>query len=134
MWVMEIEVTSAVLKRLRSEAERAAPEECCGILLGGGNSIADALPAANVAQDPRRHFEVDPQTLVDAHRAARAGGPEVAGYYHSHPMGPAFPSATDRAMASGDGRIWAIIGKDDVTFWRDGEEGFLRLSCRLRER
>ncbi len=51
------------------------------------------------------------------------------GYYHSHPAGPACPSATDEAMANGDASIWAIIGEQgDIAFWRDGERGFVALS------
>ena len=56
------------------------------------------------------------------------------GYYHSHPTGPAEPSATDRAQASGDGRVWAIVGEDGVTFWRDDERGFAPLSYAIEDR
>ena len=117
-----------VLDTLRAEADRAAPEECCGVLLGRPGTIEEARPARNVADARLRRFEIDPQALVDAHRAARAGGPQVLGYYHSHPGGPAEPSAVDSAMAAGDGRIWAIVGETDTTFWRDDEAGFARLS------
>lgn len=120
-------VTRAALAAMRAHAAGAAPEECCGLLFGRGSMIERALAADNVAQDPLGFFEIDPQALVDAHRAARAGGPRVLGYYHSHPGGPAEPSATDRAMAAGDGRIWAIVGEADTTFWRDDEAGFARL-------
>lgn len=92
------------------------------------------MPAANVHPDPLGHFEIDPQALVDAHRAARAGGPDLIGYYHSHPTGIAEPSATDRAQASGDGRVWAIVGGGDVTFWRDDEHGFVKLSYVIDDR
>lgn len=125
---MHVEVTSEALEQMRAHAAAAHPHEACGILLGEGERITAALPAANVHPSPATHFEIDPQTLIDAHRAARAGGPEVVGYYHSHPTGPAAPSATDRASAAGDGRIWAILGEGDVTFWRDGEQGFTALS------
>ena len=125
---MDLRVTRAALAEMSAHAVRAAPQECCGLLLGRGGTIDRARPAGNVAKDPLRFFEIDPQALVDAHRAARAGGPQVLGYYHSHPGGPAQPSATDRAMAAGDGRIWAIVGETDTTFWRDDEAGFARLS------
>jgi proteasome lid subunit RPN8/RPN11 len=111
---------------MRAEARVSSPEECCGLLLGRG-TIDEALPVANIHPDSRYRFELDPQALIDAHRAARAGGPQVLGYYHSHPAGPAEPSATDRAMAAGDGRVWAIVGADDVTFWHDEEAGFAPL-------
>jgi len=118
---------------MRAEAGEAAPEECCGLLLGRG-VIEEARPAANVALERCRRFEIDPQALVDAHRAARAGGPEVIGYYHSHPTGPLAPSATDRAMAAGDGKVWAIVGEGGVTFWRDGETGFAALPYVVEDR
>jgi desampylase len=131
---MGIRVSRPVLDRLLAEAARTAPEECCGILLGCGGLVNDARPAGNVAADPRRRFEIDPQALVDAHRAARDGGPYVLGYYHSHPAGPAGPSAVDCEQAAGDGRVWAIIGESGVTFWRDEEAGFVPLSYAVEDR
>ena len=107
----------------------ALPLECCGILLGRGDRITAIRPAANVHPSPATHFEIDPQVLIAAHRTAREGGPEVIGYYHSHPGGTAQPSATDSAQAAGDRRVWAIIGEGDVGWWRDTESGFERLSC-----
>jgi proteasome lid subunit RPN8/RPN11 len=125
---MEIELTRAALARISAEVERAFPEEACGILLGRESRIERAQPARNVHPKPQTHFEIDPQALIDAHRAARAGGPQVVGYYHSHPTGPARPSDIDRLQATGDGRLWAIIGESSVTFWRDDEDGFVALS------
>lgn len=124
---MELVVTSQALAAMRAHAAAAHPLEACGLLLGEGTCITEARAAANVHPAPAAHFEIDPQALIEAHRAARAGGPAVLGYYHSHPSGPAEPSATDRASAAGDGRVWAIIAGDAVRFWQDGEEGFVAL-------
>lgn len=121
-------MTSEALAAMRAAAAAAHPREACGILLGEGARILEARLAANVHPSPETHFEIDPQALIDAHRAARAGGAAVVGYYHSHPTGPAAPSATDRACASGDGRIWAILAGDDLRFWQDAEPGFVALS------
>lgn len=125
---MALEVTSGVLAALREEAARAAPREACGLLLGRGARIQRALPAANVHPDPLRHFEIDPAALIAAHRAARGGGSELLGYFHSHPNGHPRPSAVDCEHASGDRRVWAIVAAGAVTFWRDGEGGFEPLS------
>ena len=121
---MPVEVSSDVVEHLHAEAEAAHPEECCGILLGEGGAIVAIVPVRNVHPEPARHFEIDPQALVDTHREARSGGPQVLGYYHSHPNGLARPSATDRAMAAADGAIWAIIAAGRITLWRSGDAGF----------
>jgi proteasome lid subunit RPN8/RPN11 len=125
---MELAVTSQALATMRAAAAAAHPHEACGLLLGDGARITEARAARNAHPAPRTHFEIDPQALIDAHRAARAGGPAVLGYYHSHPCGPPEPSATDRASASGDGRVWAIIAGEEVAFWQDGKQGFVALS------
>lgn len=125
---MQVEVSSGVIRTLLSEAGAAHPLEACGLLLGAGNSIVEARSCANVHVAPERHFEIDPQALIDAHRNARNGGLDVLGYWHSHPSGPPEPSATDRAHATGDGRVWAIVGDGKVGWWRDTAAGFAALS------
>ncbi|NVE94801.1 Mov34/MPN/PAD-1 family protein [Altererythrobacter lutimaris] len=123
-----IALAKVTLDKMLAEARAAHPRECCGILLGEGNRIDQATPAKNVHPTPQSHFEIDPQVLIDAHRAAREGGPQVAGYYHSHTVGEPEPSQTDAAMASGDGRIWAIMAGDTVRFWQDQADGFREVS------
>lgn len=130
---MDPVLTSGALATLLEEATRAHPLECCGLLLGQGARIDAARPAANVHPDPARHFEIDPAALIAAHKAARAGGAQLLGYYHSHPTGVAEPSATDRAMASGDGRIWAIAAQGMVRLWRDAPDGFQPLPLRVAQ-
>ena len=131
---MRCVVTRDVLSRLLEEARSAYPLEACGILLGEGLHIVQAHPTRNIHPNPKTHFEIDPQALIDAQRAARRGGPQVVGYYHSHPHGPPEPSVTDREMAAGDNRVWAIVGEGRVAFWRDGDDGFTALSYALVDR
>lgn len=80
--------------------------------------------ADNVSETPETRFEVDPVALFAAMRAEQAGGPRIAGYWHSHPSGDARPSATDAAMAAADGKLWLIVAGADVTLWRTGRDGF----------
>ena len=115
-------------EQLLAEATAAHPREACGLLLGRGDRIDEVRPCANVHPHREGFFEIDPLALIAAHRAAREGGPQIIGYYHSHPEGPPEPSATDRANATGDGRVWAIVGKGKVGWWRDGAHGFEPLS------
>jgi proteasome lid subunit RPN8/RPN11 len=128
-----LEITIGALDAILAHAASAQPEEACGLLLGKGAHILEVRATANVAPDTVRHFEIDPQALIDAHRAGRSGGPQLIGYYHSHPSGPPEPSATDRASASRDGKIWAIAGQGNIRFWRDAPEGFEPLSYMLVE-
>ena len=128
---MELRVTSGLIENLVAQAADAHPNECCGILLGGDGRITGLTPARNVHPTPHTHFEIDPQALIDVHRAVRAGGPPVIGYYHSHPNGRGGPSPTDQAMALGDGGIWAIIAENAVSFWEDAPDRFRALSHRV---
>lgn len=132
---MNVEVTSDVIARLHEESASAHPRECCGILVGeagqGIDRIEEAIPAANVAADPTRHFEIDPATLLAAHKTARQGGAKVLGYYHSHPVGHPVPSATDCEHSTGDLRVWAIIADGQVAFWRDTGNGFAPITCHM---
>lgn len=121
---MKIKVAREALETILAEAALAGPVEVCGLLLGSGQIIAEARPAGNIAPDPVCHFEIDPRALFDAHRSQRGGGPQLLGYYHSHPNGRAEPSPADRAMAAGDGMVWAIAACGKVSLWRDGPDGF----------
>lgn len=128
---MVLEVTSGAIATLREEAAKAHPRECCGLLLGQGGRLVEVRPCANVHADPLTHFEIDPAALIAAHRAARSGGPELLGYYHSHPNGHPLPSATDCEHAAGDGAVWAIVAQDAVRWFRDAGSRFAELPTRL---
>jgi proteasome lid subunit RPN8/RPN11 len=84
--------------------ESSYPEECCGFLIGraGGASTAveRLLPVSNERQDSRHNrFLIHPETVLAAHKEARALRLDVVGYYHSHPDHPAQPSEFDREHA-----------------------------------
>lgn len=120
---MAVVISSCVVELIHRAAAAAVPEEACGLLFGTGERIDRASVAANVAADPRRHFEIDPAALFAALKAVRAGGERIVGYWHSHPSGNTRPSRTDAAMAAGDGRLWLIAGYTGVALWRAVEAG-----------
>ena len=125
---MNVTLAQSAAAAMVAAARQAHPGEACGLLLGEGAAIAAAPIATNVHPEPLRHFEIDPAALIAAHKAARAGGPQVLGYWHSHPNGLARPSEQDRAMASADGRIWAIVANGAISLWVDAANGFAPLS------
>jgi len=120
---MRISISRYVLIGIREISAVSAPNEACGLLFGSETVIDSFQAVENVAEAPDRHFEIDPAALFAALRAERAGGPRLAGYWHSHPSGDATPSATDAAMAAPDGKLWFIVGGDRVTAWRAVERG-----------
>lgn len=113
---MAVTISRMLLDQIQAiaAADRA---EVCGLLLGVAGRIEAIAPAANVAPDPARHFELDPAALIAAHRAARAGRAQIIGHYHSHPSGVAVPSATDAACAAPDGSLWLIVAGGDARLW-----------------
>ena len=110
---MKLSIQANDLDAIAAAAAAAFPEECCGILVGERDgdavSISRIVASANVADRPESWFEVDPTTLFQAHKGARAAGETVIGHYHSHPRGAAVPSAHDLARAYGEGEIWLIV-------------------------
>lgn len=122
---MKVAISRTALAAIRAHAAREPAQEACGLLLGAAGMVTEARPAANVAPDPARHFEIDPAALFAAIRAERAGGAALIGYYHSHPSGDARPSARDAADAAPDGRLWLIVAGAEITAWRATADGFV---------
>jgi len=100
---------AAALESIVAHAREAAPEECCGLLLGRDGAIREASRARNIADDPATRFLVDPKDHIDGRRAARERGLEVVGFYHSHPRSPVEPSARDLEEFSYPDRLCAIV-------------------------
>lgn len=120
---MTVTIASELVGQILGEAAASPAAEICGLLLGETDAITAALPCRNVAADPARRFEIDPAALIAAHRAARNGGPQVVGHYHSHPSGVAVPSARDAAEAAADGTLWLIAAGGMLRAWRAVEDG-----------
>src|SRR3954471_11793983 len=114
-----------------AHAREAAPLECCGLLLGRGDEIVEAVRARNVAEAPATRFLIDPGDHFAARRAARARGLDVVGFYPSHPASPPAPSARDAAEFSYDGALYAIVSlaatRAEVGLFRFREGNFQRV-------
>ncbi|HET9232702.1 MAG TPA: M67 family metallopeptidase [Candidatus Eisenbacteria bacterium] len=99
---MTLFLPQTVARNLKGHANASFPRECCGVLLGqDGRSVlevVDAAAAVNVAPLPDR-FVISPRTLLELERKARDRELCILGFYHSHPRGDTFPSATDRDQA-----------------------------------
>ena len=97
-------ISARHLQTLGRHASMSYPEECCGVLIGRSSDdttvVERVLSVGNERQDSRHNrFLISPETVLAAHKEARALGLDVVGYYHSHPDHPARPSEFDREHA-----------------------------------
>ena len=118
-----VTMSQIVWEQLLAWAAATPDAEVCGLLIGDRGAVTYAILADNHAEKPATAFEIDPRTLITAHKAQRAGGPHIIGHFHSHPNGLAEPSATDAGMAEADGELWLIIANTTITAWQAAERG-----------
>jgi len=81
-------------------AERTYPKECCGAMLGHAQGskkvVTEAVPLANsFLGEQGTRYELRPEDLLAADKAARARGLDLIGIFHSHPDCDAYFSETD---------------------------------------
>lgn len=106
-------------------ATAAAPREACGLLLGTRGRITALAPSRNLAASADA-FEIDTALHLRLQRTTRS----VVGVWHSHPRGPAVPSARDQAGAWDAALLWLITGSDGTRAWRLAAHGFGELPIR----
>ncbi|NJO39236.1 MAG: M67 family metallopeptidase [Cyanobacteria bacterium CRU_2_1] len=122
-----LQLTPEQLKRMTTHAERAYPEECCGLLIGrrqrretlerkqlvevwatlnawSAEVEAELADMARPPQPDRRvgkvdRYWIDPKEILKAQRYARDHQLDIIGIYHSHPDHPSVPSECDRSLA-----------------------------------
>jgi proteasome lid subunit RPN8/RPN11 len=95
-----IEIESTPWGAMVAHAERAFPNECCGAMLGrsgdGKKLVIDAVALENAfSGEQAARYELRPEDLLAADKAARARGLDLIGIYHSHPDCDAYFSKTD---------------------------------------
>ena len=95
-----IRIESEPWEAMVAHARRTYPNECCGAMLGslddGGKTVREAMPLENAfvgVQSAR--YELRPEDLLAADKAARERQMDLIGIYHSHPDCGAYFSETD---------------------------------------
>ncbi len=101
-------IRQAAFDHIIAHAVEEKPNECCGLLIGTGDLVHDAVRARNTRKSPTK-FQVEPADHFAAIRRARASGMEVIGAYHSHPNGPSGPSETDRTRLNDPTMVHVIV-------------------------
>jgi len=83
-----------------AHARQAYPNECCGAMLGfiqdDEKIVREVLPLENAFSGPQAaRYELRPEDLLAADKAARERKMDLIGIYHSHPDCDAYFSQTD---------------------------------------
>lgn len=105
-------LNQALLAEMLAHVGELWPEEACGLLGGRDGRATHLYPVENVHHSPVS-FEMAPLQQVQAMLAMEAEGLELVAIFHSHPHGPARPSATDVAHAYYPEAVQLIISLAD---------------------
>lgn len=127
-----IEFPRNLYDEIVTHARQGDDEEVCGVLGGTYGPTTSVVKSvhrtANVADDPKSRYAIDPETYYEIANQVESAGESIVGFYHSHPAGPASPSATDADRAAWPGYSYVIVALDGhpyVGAWRWNEpEGF----------
>jgi proteasome lid subunit RPN8/RPN11 len=110
-----VQIRKKILERMAEEARGIPTQECCGLLAGRDGVITEIFPAPNALRSGTE-FEIAPQELFRIFRAMREAGLEHLGIYHSHPAGPAAPSARDVERAFYPDSAYFVIAAEAKAF------------------
>lgn len=102
---------------IKELALKAAPYECCGLLLRNKDGMLDVVPTANAADDPVANFQIPLPAHYEAIRTGR-----LMAAYHSHPRDSAEFSDVDKAASDNCGIPFYVysIPEDRFNYYAPG--------------
>ncbi len=129
--VSSLRISAAHVAAMRAHVQTCLPLEACGLLAGSEGLVEEVILIPNAASSPSR-FRMDPIEQLRAFDRIEAQHMQLLGIFHSHPAGPASPSATDVAEAAYEvvyviwarlEEVWQVNG-----YWiRDGQVSEVKL-------
>ncbi len=97
-----------VIDELIVQAQKDAPLESCGYLLGIGDVVTENYWMENIDHSPE-HFSFAPKDQFAALKYARSRGLRILANWHSHPASPSRPSLEDLRLANDPSIRYAIL-------------------------
>ena len=98
-----------IIEELIAQAEKDAPDESCGYLLGTAEGVVtEQYWMENIDHSPE-HFAFAPKDQFAALRYAREKGLKILANWHSHPASPSRPSQEDLRLANDPNIRYAIL-------------------------
>ena len=106
---MNVIITESTYQSILAQAQKDAPVESCGYLLGTDKETAtENYPMTNVDHS-EEHFSFDPKEQFAAIKYARKKGLTIVGNWHSHPASPSRPSEEDKRLAYDPNILYFIL-------------------------
>jgi len=97
-----------VIDELIAQAQKDAPEESCGYLLGADGIVTENYAMENIDHS-EEHFSFAPRDQFAALKYARGKGLTILANWHSHPASPSRPSQEDLRLANDPAIRYAIL-------------------------
>lgn len=103
-----MKILQNVIDELIAQAQKDAPDETCGYLLGIDDTVMENYWMENVDHSPE-HFSFAPKDQFAALKYARSKGLRILANWHSHPASPSRPSQEDLRLANDPSIRYAIL-------------------------
>ena len=108
-----MDLPAEIRRAMVAHASFCLPDEGCGLLAADrAGRLRMVYCLSNGAPSPSA-YTLDPGEHFRALRHAEAQGWHLAGVFHSHPRGPAIPSATDVAQALEPEWLYVVVGLEE---------------------
>jgi proteasome lid subunit RPN8/RPN11 len=105
-----MEVPAEIRRAMVAHASFCLPDEACGLLAADtAGRLRMAYCLSNATPSPAA-YTLDPAEHFRALRFTESRGWRLAGVFHSHPAGPAYPSPTDVAQALEPEWLYVVVG------------------------
>lgn len=125
-----LEISRDLLERVRGDLRARPGVEHCGPLLSRPGSTLIEKEVAYPGPLSSREFRLPEEWMLETFLQQRSLGFEVAGFYHTHPLGePLEPSLSDRS-GHPPGGLALLVSLED---WRAYRVGTTWIPVVLRE-
>lgn len=103
-----MKINQNIIEEMIAQAQKDAPNETCGYLLGTDDVVTENYWMENIDHSPE-HFSFAPKDQFAALKYARAKGLRILANWHSHPASPSRPSQEDLRLANDPTIRYAIL-------------------------
>ena len=101
-------INQNVIDEMIAQAQKDAPNETCGYLLGADDVVTENYWMENIDHSSE-HFSFAPKDQFAALKYARSKGLRILANWHSHPASPSRPSQEDLRLANDPTIRYAIL-------------------------